>query len=130
MLTVEAAMLADLQEHLGPGFDSKRIIPYVSIHEFEALLFSDCGLFASSLGQTDLAGRFQNIKDEFETPEHINDSPETAPSKRVLDIYPRYQKPLNGKEAAANIGLESIRHECRHFDNWITRLEEAALSVA
>ena len=38
----------------------------------------------SERGAAEIAG--------FESPEHINDDPWTAPSKRILKHYPKYQK--------------------------------------
>ncbi|MDP2936062.1 MAG: DUF4276 family protein, partial [Dehalococcoidia bacterium] len=49
-----------------------------------------------------------------------------APSKRVLDLIPKYQKPLLGTLAVLEIGLDTIRKECPHFNDWVTRLERAA----
>jgi len=100
-----------------------RFEPFVLMHEFEALLFSDCDGFARGLGQPERARAFQKVRDQFGNPEEINDSPETAPSKRVCKIVPGYQKPLFGNLAAIEIGLERIREECPHFDAWLTRLE-------
>ncbi len=76
---VEDALLADLSSDI----DYRRFLPFVVIHEFEGLLFSDCQIFAESIGKRDVAASFQAIRDRFETPEHIDDSPITAPSKRV-----------------------------------------------
>ena len=64
------------------------------------------------------------ICNAFETPEHINDSPLTAPSKRLFTIYDQaYQKTLHGSIVASEIGLAAIRRECQHFDAWLTKLE-------
>ena len=123
-LTVETALLADIRSELGEGFDSRRFVPYVVMHEFEGLLFSDTAQFGYAIGQPGLAPKFQAIRDQFETPEEINDSPITAPSKQVESLMPGYQKPLMGTLAALEIGLEAIRRECPLFRNWITRLEQ------
>src|SRR5215470_8824116 len=80
---VEAAVLSDLTNHMGPDFDGRRFLPFVVVHEFEGLLFSDCQAFARGVGRETLAQSFQNIRDQFQTPEDINDSPLTAPSKRI-----------------------------------------------
>ena len=63
------------------------------------------------------------IRNRFSTPEEINDSPATAPSKRVESLVPRYQKPLMGTLAAQQVGLAAIRKACPHFDNWVRTLE-------
>ena len=68
---------------MGPGFDRSRFVPYVMMHEFEALLFSDCDAFARGIFRPELGTDFQRIRDAFDSPEEIDDSPITAPSKRI-----------------------------------------------
>jgi hypothetical protein len=121
--TIQEALLADICNAMGKSFDSSRFIPYVMMHEFEALLFSDCERFAQGIGRPDLAPRFQQIRNDFETPEEIDDSPATAPSKRVLALVPGYEKPLMGTLAVLEIGLDAIRAQCPHFRSWLGRLE-------
>lgn len=121
--TVEKAMLEDIRLEMDRNFNPRRFIPYVMMHEFEGLLFSDCDRFAAAIGQPFLASQFQAIRDQFRNPEEINDSPTTAPSKRVLQLFPGYQKPLSGTLAVLEIGLDRIRSECPHFRRWIERLE-------
>jgi hypothetical protein len=121
--TVEDALLAEIRQEMGKNFDARRFIPFVMIHEFESLLFSDCDRFAYGIGQPDLAQKFQAIRDQFTNPEEINDSPTTAPSKRVQKLVPGYEKPLLGTLAVIEIGLDRIRAECPHFRYWIERLE-------
>ena len=94
------------------------------MHEFEALLFSDCHDFAKAMGRPDIENRLQEIKDEFGNPEEINDSQQTAPSKRIGKILPGYQKPVLGTLAALGIGLKKIRASCPHFADWINQLEQ------
>ncbi len=120
-------MLADVVNEMEPGFNPDRFLPYVMMHEFEAMLFSDCEAFAQAIDRPDLAVSFQQIRDRFDTPEDINDSPTTAPSKRIEALLPGYQKPLIGPAVATEIGLRVIRAECLHFAEWLARLEHAAL---
>lgn len=121
--TIQDALLADISRELGDGFEANRFIPYVMMHEFEGFLFSDCERFGRGIGCPELATQFQAIRDAFETPEEIDDSPVTAPSKRVKDLVPNYEKPLLGALAVLEIGLGAIRAECPHFRNWLERLE-------
>lgn len=120
---VEQAILEDLSEGTG---HPPRFVPYVVMHEFEGLLFSDPVRFAQSLGRPDLAAEFQAIRASFETPEDINDSPETAPSKRILGLCRGYQKPLMGSIAIERIGLDAVRRACPLFDRWVGALEQRA----
>jgi hypothetical protein len=120
---VESAMLDDLATEMGTGFNSQRFVPFVVVHEFEGLLFSDCVAFSRAIGRLDLERKFQDIREEFRTPEEIEDSPDTAPSKRIEALEPRYQKPLLGVLAVLEIGLARIQEECPHFRAWLNQLE-------
>lgn len=93
------------------------------MHEFEALLFSDCTAFSQGIGSPALSAQFQEVRNEFATPEDINDSPLTAPSKRIQQLFPAYQKVLYGPSGAKAIGLHTIRQQCPHFAAWLTSLE-------
>ena len=123
---VENAIQSDVAGYMGSGFNPSRFVPYVMMHEFEAMLFSDCTGFAQAIARPDLSGIFQQIRDAFNTPEEIDDSPENAPSKRIVDLIPAYQKPADGTAAAAAIGLAAIRRECPHFARWLAHLENLA----
>jgi len=127
--SVEDALHADLSNAMGGRFDPRRFIPFVIMHEFEGLLFSDCAAFSRGIHRADLQSHFQDIRDQFKTPEEINDSPETAPSKRVIKLIPHYEKPLLGTLAALEMGLESIEAQCPYFKAWLTRLEKAAKTL-
>lgn len=120
---VERRMYADVLEALDSKMAIDHFVPYVMIHEFEALLFSDCRRFAEGIFQPELSQPLQEIRDNFVNPEAINDSPESAPSKRIQRLVIGYNKVLFGNLAAAQIGLEAMRAECPHFDSWILRLE-------
>jgi hypothetical protein len=122
--TVQGALQADIQAELGEGFDARRFVPYVMMHEFEGLLFSNCERFAKGIGRPELQASFQEIRNAFSSPEEINDSPYTAPSKRVAALVPGYEKPLLGSLAILEIGLENVRQECAHFATWVERLEQ------
>ena len=120
---VESALRQSVVGAMGADFNPSRFLPFVVMHEFEGLLFSDCMAFGQGIGRPDMEPDFRRIRDEFETPEDINDSPITAPSKRIEDLVPGYEKPFLGILAALAIGLDSIRAECPHFDAWLNTLE-------
>lgn len=120
---IENALLADLRGAMGARFDPARFVPYIAMHEFEAMLFSDCWQFAQGVNEPGLAPKFQAIRNSFATPEEIDDSPDTAPSKRIEKLIPGYRKPVSGLLAAQAIGLPRIRSECPHFADWLGRLE-------
>ena len=125
-VTIERAMLADVSAELGGGFDCARFIPYVQMHEFEALLFSDPKLLADGLDLTD-ATATQGIRDQFHSPEEINDSQHTAPSKRIVGLNAKYRKVVDGILISQKIGLDAMRAQCTHFNGWIEKLEALAV---
>ena len=100
-----------------------RFIPYVQMHEFEGLLFSDAHAFACGINQASLSQSFASIRNAFETPEDINDNPRTAPSKRIEALFSAYDKPLHGSLAAKAISLDVIRRECPLFNEWLSHIE-------
>ena len=116
------ALLNELAKYLDEE-PMRRFIPYVQMHEFEGLLFSDPDQLASELGKQDLAQKLWEIRHAFETPKHINDSPVTAPSKRLQSLVPRYRKVQVGERAARAMTLGTIRQECPLFNDWLARLE-------
>ena len=98
------------------------MFPYIQVHEFEGLLFSNVDAFVSVLPDAPVV-ELRSIRSAFGTPEDINDNIMTAPSKRIKTLIPHYQKTLDGTELALEIGLEAIRDECPRFDAWMRRLE-------
>ena len=62
-----------------------RFIPYIQLHEFEGLLFSDVSAFLNSFEESEFDyAELQATAEAFQSPELINNSPETAPSKRLI----------------------------------------------
>jgi hypothetical protein len=120
---IEHAIKADICALIPSFRPDVRLLPYIQLHEYEGLLFSHPAAFAKAINQPHLAARFQEIRDKFETPEDIDDDPETAPSKCVLSAYPRYRKVLEGTLAAGAVDIRSMRQACPHFRDWIERLE-------
>ena len=125
---IEKAMKADICELVPDLRPDVRFAPYIQLHEYEGLLFSDPRLFAEAIRQPHLAGAFQRVRDGFPTPEDIDDHPITAPSKRVLQAFGSYRKVLDGTIAARRIGIEAMRRECPHFRDWLARLQALAES--
>ena len=120
---IESALLEDVRGQMDRNFNSNRFVPYVMMHEFEAMLFSDCRAFGNAIGRSELSSSFQTIRNGFDNPEEIDDSPTTAPSRRIQSLVPGYHKPIMGTLAAQRIGLHTIREECSHFRGWLEHLE-------
>jgi hypothetical protein len=116
-----------LEQSFSAAMNHPCFVPYVQLHEFEALLFSDPPSFSiafPSIG--DEVAQLEAIRSAFETPEHIDEREHFAPSKQILKILPQYDKPVSGLLIAKQIGLVRLRNECNHFDTWLARLEAAS----
>lgn len=98
-------------------------IPYVQRHEYEALLFSRPDHVASAFLLPEKAADLTQIVHACGGPEEIDDSPVSAPSKRLQAIFPSYDKAFHGPAIALGIGLPAIRAACPRFAAWIDRLE-------
>ncbi len=117
---LEAAIL-----ELVDGGRRQRLLPYVQQYEFEALLFAAPEQTVEWLegGHAELAAMQQALR-QCGSPEQVNDSPQTSPSHRLLDLFGHsYDKPLHGPEIIESAGLSAIRAQCPRFNAWISRLE-------
>lgn len=115
-----------LEEALKQYFADDRFHPYIQLHEFEALLYCDLGelqrrLSGSASGIAALQREVSHLR-----PEDINEGASTAPSKRIINHLPVYErsKVRVGAQAAAAIGLSNLRSKCPHFDQWLSKLEQ------
>lgn len=123
VLRIEQAVTQDIVATAPELRPEVRFIPYLQLHEYEGMLFSNPSAFANGIGQPTLAQSFERIRAEFPTPEDIDDRPDLAPSKRVIRLHPSYNKRVDGTLGADAVGIEMIRQECPHFRAWVERLE-------
>jgi hypothetical protein len=114
---VEFAMQQDIQD--------ERYHPFLLLHEYEALLFVAPAEIARVIQLPQCESNLRTIRSEFSnSPEDIDDSPVTAPSKRIQSVCgTAYRKAAHGPIIAARIGLDAIRKECPHFESWLQMLE-------
>lgn len=114
-----------LQDSLANEMKESRFIPYIQLHEFEALLFCDLGELQNRIkdSQAGIAALKQEVGGI--EPEDINEGSTTAPSKRIIRHVPIYErnKVRVGAPAAAAIGLKTLREKCPHFSNWLSQME-------
>ena len=119
--------VAAIEQAFGQQIASPRFLPFIQLHEFESLLFADPALLEEllSLDHSVPANAFLTIYQRYHgQPELINDSPHTAPSKRILQVCPGYRKIVDGVLILEEIGLPKLRQQCPHFDAWVTCLEQ------
>ncbi len=116
---IEKAMKEDI--------DDRRFIPYIQLHEFETFLFvSPDMLKVEYFNHEKSIARLNKIRSEFDNnAELINDGDKTAPSKRIIQLIPEYSgsKVNVGAAVAGMIGIDTLRTNCRHFNDWLKTLE-------
>ena len=118
---IEQQIFDDLKSEI----KCQAFIPNLLMHEYEALLFSDVSCFSAckDFSAQDVK-KLEKEVSSFPTPEHVNNSEQTAPSKRILRICPSYQKNIDGTLIAQEIGIEKMMEKCEHFSDWVGRLVE------
>lgn len=119
-----------LEEAFHEDIGHRMFLPYLSLHEFEALLLVlPEEIERVSPGKPGAARLIAEVA-RFASPEEVNDGPETHPSARIRQAVPSFQKRLHGPVVASRIGLAAIRKRCRHFDDWLRRLENLPVAPA
>ena len=121
---LETKMKEDLEIHQSQPFNN--YIPYIQLHEFEALVFSSANSFEALFEDNEMD--YKGIKEvisTFSNPEDINDSPETAPSKRMQKLIPGYNKVTYGISLIEYTGIDTILRKCPHFREWVEKLKAA-----
>jgi len=111
-----------LEKNIGKDIGAENFIPNLVMHEFEGLLFSSPEAFSYCVQSESSILELKKIRDAHSSPEDIDNDPITAPSKRILKIYPPYRKVLHGISIARDIGIHTIANECKHFGNWLMRI--------
>jgi hypothetical protein len=113
------------------GIHTKNFIPYIQLHEFEALLFSSDEGFEFQYDNIRVIRDLKAIAPRYETPEDINDSPVTAPSKRIIAILEKhgdkYEKVIDGDTISVMVGIEAMLERCPRFRTWVETLIEKIL---
>ena len=122
--------VAAIEKAFSDSICSDRFIPYIQLHEFEALVL--CGLDFLKKIYIGCDKQIEQLKSELNNvgnPELVNDGPDTAPSKRIIKaieggkkkLY-SYDKPKSGKNVTQNVGIDRLREQCRHFNEWVGKL--------
>ncbi|WP_064742543.1 DUF4276 family protein [Azospirillum sp. B4] len=124
--SVEVSLAAAIVQEVGcePG----RFVAHIQPYEFEGLLFSDVEALATTEpGWSAYLAKLQKIRKGFQTPEHINNSFDTKPSRRLeTALSPKYHKTRHGPLAAGHVTLAAMERECAHFHGWMDKLRALA----
>ena len=112
-----------LEEAFKNNIGFRRFLPFLVLHEFEALVLVAPEKLGIVLPQyrdkvPALEGNIGSLP-----PEEIDEGSETHPAARIRRYFPGYQKRLHGPRVVQDIGLDRIRRQCPHFDEWLCQLE-------
>jgi hypothetical protein len=124
---LEKAIIEDLETEKGKEFSN--LLPYIQLHEFEALVFSSLGAIKSLYSNEDAKfNEFEQIIATYPNPEDINDSPQTAPSKRLKndELIRGYNKVNDGIMIIEEAGIDTILQKCSRFKSWVETLIKKA----
>ncbi len=131
--SLQERILTEVESKISRAWNPNRVVPYIQKYEFECLLFSNVKAFAAfpEIRETEIS-RLGQIHSCFSSPEDINDSYHTSPSRRIINVIPFYMKVLHGPIVAEEIGLKSMRTQCPRFKAWLDQLEslQSLLSTA
>lgn len=121
---LELKMKEDIDAGLA-GSVPDRFIPYIQLHEFEALLYTDLSLLEADYLYADDIGAIRKLREETAgiPPEDINNGVETAPSKRLLKAI-NYKKGATPVAWLEKITIDKIALCCPHFSAWIGKLSK------
>ncbi len=118
-----------LEEEFGKDINFNCFIPYIQLHEFEALVF--CGLEHLLVDYPDMTREVESLSGVLsrydQNPEKINNSSVTAPSKRIIKAFAskhHYDKPKLGEFVTSKVGIIELKEKCLHFKEWIEKLEQ------
>ena len=101
-----------------------RFMPFIFSYEFETLVLANPDSLLAAYPGADV--EVSALKTEIEgldNPEEINDSSETAPSKRIRKHLDYYNKAIDGPICVMDSGLDKIRQRCPHFNEWMSAME-------
>ncbi|MGB0840534.1 MAG: DUF4276 family protein [Chitinophagales bacterium] len=118
--------VAFLEEAMKDDIDDHRFIPYIQLHEFESLILSNPSNleFLYLEHESAIKALEEQLNAHNNNAELINERKETAPSKRIIKLIPEYDKVSAGSVITDLIGIHNLKANCKHFREWIEKLEQ------
>lgn len=107
------------------GVSRDIFFPYIQRHELESLMFTSLDALKIVFDREGQLEVLQSILDQYSNPEDINSGSDSSPSKRLLQVDPKYDKVLYGGMILEASGIDAIRCRCPRFDAWMGVLEVA-----
>ena len=122
------AHVNSLEQSLANAINDSRFIPYIQLHEFEALVFCGIDYLVKIYPKCKKScEQLTATLQKYGNPELIDNDPTTAPSKRIIKAIEgenkyKYNKPTTGKSVTKEIGIDELRAKCPHFNKCVDSL--------
>jgi hypothetical protein len=117
-----------VEQAMAEAVGDQRFLPHLVLHEIEAWVLADCSVLGEVMGDPVGAMHLGQEVAGVSSPELINDGATTAPSKRILGVYPNYRKTIDGPLVIDAAGLQSIKSSCPHANEWLTSIEASLVA--
>lgn len=111
-----------IRENISSIIHRANFLPYIQRHEIEALMYTNMDGFNYVVDKEESLNKLKEIINQYANPEDINSGSETAPSKRLMKIFP-YQKTTDGEIILEALPIDDIRSKCPRFNEWLENLE-------
>ena len=111
------------EEMFGADLNSSKFLPYLNLHEYEMIYFIDYEITKKVLDDNIDRNKLRRIIDKYENIEEINEDPSNAPSKRLKNICPSYEKIYHSQLITQELSIGMIKNKCIHFKKWIENIE-------
>ena len=111
-----------VRENISSIVDRANFLPYIQRHEIEALMYTNMDGFNYVVDKEESLNKLKEIINQYANPEDNNSGSETAPSKRLMKIFP-YQKTTDGEIILEALPIDDIRSKCPRFNEWLENLE-------
>lgn len=112
-----------VKETISEIVESTCFLPYIQRHEIETLMYTNMDGFSLVVDDEEILKELQEIIEKYPNPEDINGGAETAPSKRLMKMFP-YEKTSDGEMILEALNIDDIRAKCPRFNEWMKKLEE------
>ncbi|WP_283136902.1 DUF4276 family protein [Rhizohabitans arisaemae] len=117
--------VAHVERSMAEAVGDRRFAPHLVLHEIETWVLLGHDALAELTGDDGLAEAMRLIVSTAHGAELVNDGITTAPSKRILNLCPRYRKTSDGPLVISEVGIDDIRKACPHADGWFTMVQAA-----
>ena len=112
-----------MKQRVADMLEPSCFLPYIKRHEIETLMYTSMDGFEFVVDEEEQLDAIRSIIEQYPNPEDIDGGPDTAPSKRLMNIFP-YAKTTDGEMILEVLEIDDIRSKCPRFHDWLTKLEK------